>query len=63
MNANEVNMDTFCKSPVTTNIQEENLNSSERRNNLDALAETLKGLTIDSTINDSAYCISDEDDA
>ena len=59
-----VTMDTFCQSPVMTNTQGENANpifTSERRNNLDMLVETLKGLTLDSTINDSAYDYSDED--
>ena len=64
--ANNVTIDTLCQSPVTTNTQGENANAiltSERRNNSDALAETIKGLTIDLIINDSAYYISDEDDA
>ena len=45
-----------------TNTQGENANSiltSERMNNSDALAETLKGLTI----NDDGYYNSDENDA
>ena len=40
-------MDNFCRSPVTPNTQGENENiilTSEKRNNLDALAETLKEL-------------------
>ena len=53
--ANNVTLDTFCKSPIKTNTQGENGNTSERRNNLNALAEMLKGLTIDSTIRDSAH--------
>ena len=63
LDANNVTMDTFCQSPVTTNTQEENTNAiliNERRNNSDTLAETLKGLTIDSTINDSEYYNSDK---
>ena len=51
-------MDNFCRSPVTPNTQGENENAiltSERLNNLDALVETLKGLTI----NDSGYYESD----
>ena len=36
--------------------------TSERGNTLGALAETLKGLTLDSTIKDYAYYNSDEDD-
>ena len=66
LDANNVTMDTFCQSPVTTNTQEENTNAiliNERRNNSDTLAETLKGLTIDSTINDSEYYNSDRNDA
>ena len=64
--ANNVTMDNFCKSPATTNAQGENENAvftSERQNTLDMLAETLKLLTLDSTINDSAYYNSDKDDA
>ena len=56
-------MDTFCQSPITTNTQGKNANAGERRNNLDVLAETLKGLTIDSSINNFSYYNSDEDDA
>ena len=59
-------MDTFCQSPITTNTQGENANAiftSERQNNLNMLAEILKGLTLDSKINDSAYYNLDEDDA
>ena len=55
-------MDTFCQSPATTNTQEENVNvvlTGERLNNLDTLAETLKGLTI----NNSGYYNSDKNDA
>ena len=66
LDANNVPMDNFCQSPVTVNTQVENVNAiltSERLNNLDVLAETLKVLTIDSTINDSAYYDSDENDA
>ena len=64
--ANNVTMNTFCQSSVTTNTQGDNKNAiltSERLNNLDALAETLKVLTTDSTINDSAYYNSDKNDA
>ena len=64
--ANIVTMDNFCQSPVTTNTQGENANvvfTSERRNISDVLAETLKGLTLDSTINDSSYYDSDKSDA
>ena len=50
MDANNVTTDTFYQSPVTTNTQINN-------------AETLKGLTLHSTINDSAYYNLDEDDA
>ena len=60
-------MDTYCQSPVTTNTQGDNANvifTSERRNTSDMLAEAerLQVLTIDSTINDSTYYNSDEDD-
>ena len=61
--ANNVNMDTFCQSPVTNNKQRENSNAiltSERRNNSDVLAETLTGLKLNSTINDAGYYNSDE---
>ena len=64
--ANNVTMDNFYQSPVTTNTQGENANaifSSERQNNSDALAETLKGLTLHSTINDAGYYNSDRNDA
>ena len=59
-------MDTFCQSPAMTNIQGDNANAiltSERIKNLDVIAETLKGLTIDSTIRDSANYDSDKNDA
>ena len=59
-------MDTLCQSPVTTNTQGENANAiftSERKNTLNMLAETLKGLTLDSTINEYVYYDSDEDNA
>ena len=59
-------MDNFCQSPVTTSTQGENAKvifTSERQNILDVLTETLKVLTIDSTINNSACYNSDEDDA
>ena len=47
-------MDTFLQPPVTTDTQEENANAiltSKRLNNLDALEEPLKLLTI----NDAEY--------
>ena len=49
LDAHNLTMNTFCQSPVTTNTQGKNANAiltSEIINNLDALAETLKGLTI-----------------
>ena len=64
--ANNVTMNTFYQSPVTTNTQGENANTiltSENQNDLDVLSEMLKGFTIDSTINVSAYYNSDENDA
>ena len=65
LDANNVTMNDLCQSPVTTNIQGENENAiltNERLNNSDALEETLKGSTLDSTINDAGYYISYEDD-
>ena len=59
-------IDTLCQSPVTNLTQRENTSAifaSEGLNNSDILAKTLKRLTMDSTINDSAYYNSDEDDA
>ena len=66
-NTNNVTMDNFChQSPVTTNTQGEISNvKNERRISSDILAETIKvfnGLTIQSTINDSEYYDSEEDD-
>ena len=64
--ANNVTMDALIQSPFTTNTQGNDVNTifiSERRNTSDMLAETLIVLTLDSTINDSAYYNSDEDDA
>ena len=67
-NANNVTMDTFChQSPVTTNTRGEISNvKNERQISLDILAETIKGfngLAVQSTINDSTYYNSEEDDA
>ena len=56
-------MDTFCHSPITTNTHVESANvifASERENTSDMLVESLKGLTLDSTINNSAYYNSDK---
>ena len=56
LGANNVIMDTFYWSPVMTNTQGENSHTvltSERRNNLDLMAETIKRLTLKSTINGS----------
>ena len=62
--ANNVTMDTFCKSPVTFNTQSKNSKvANERRVSSDILAETIKGFegfTHQSTINDSAYYNSEE---
>ena len=66
LDSNNVTMDNLCQSPFTTNTQEENVNAiftSERRNTSDMLTETLKLLTLDSTINDSAYYNSDKNNA
>ena len=66
-NANDLTMDTFYNySPITTNTQGEIANMKNKRQiSLGVLAETIKGFngfTIQSTINDSAYCDSEEDD-
>ena len=53
-------VDTFYHPPFPTDTQQE---TSEGQNNSDVLAETLKGFTIDSTINDSAYYKTDKNDA
>ena len=57
--AHNVTADNFCQTPVTPNTKGENANmifTSERLNSSDALAETLKILTI----NDARYCESDK---
>ena len=60
-------MDTFCQSPVTTNTQGNILNVlNGRRISSNILAEMIKvfkGLTLYSTINNSAYYHPEEDDA
>ena len=65
--SNNLNMDTFFNhSPVTSNKQRKNANkTNEGRIYSNILAETLKvfnKLTIQSTINNSAYYDSEEDD-
>ena len=58
LGVNNVTMYTLYQSPVTINTQRYNANeifTSERQNILNMLAETLKGLTLDSTSNDSEY--------
>ena len=58
LDAHNITADTFSQMPVTPNTQGDNENAiltSERLNNADALAETLKGLTI----NDAGYYESD----
>ena len=67
-NANNVTMYTlFHQPPVQTNTQRDIANmTNERRIYSDIMAETIKGfngLTIQSTMNDSTYCDSEEDDA
>ena len=55
-------VNNFCQIPVTPNTQGDNENTiltSERLNNSDALAETLKILTI----NDASYYKSDKNGA
>ena len=52
MNAHNITVDTFSQTPVTSNTQGENkrtILTSEKRNKLDILAETLKGLKINNT--------------
>ena len=66
-NSNNVTMDNFYhQPPVTTNTQGKIANvKNERQISLDILAETIKGfngLTMQWTINDSAYYDSEEDD-
>ena len=60
-NANNMNMDNLCQSPVTANTQRKNTNITiERQIYLDILAERikgLKGLKLQSTINNSAHII------
>ena len=65
-NANNMTMDTFIQSPVTTNTQRNIANlPKERQISYGILAETLKGfkgLTLQSTINNFVYYNSEEDD-
>ena len=65
--ANNVTMDTFIQSLVTTNKPRKKGNvANERRISSKILEEMLKGfkgLTLASTINDSAYYHSDKNDA
>ena len=57
-------MDNFCQSPVTTNTKRKNANiPNKRRITSYILEETLKGLMLHSTINNSAYYNLDEGDA
>ena len=60
VDAHNITMDTFIQMPVTSNTQGENENkilTSQKRNKLDALAETLKTLKI----NDAEYYKSDSE--
>ena len=62
VDAHNITLDTFSQTPVTLNTQVENENTifaSEKRNNLYALAEKLKGLTI----NNAGYYESDSENA
>ena len=62
LGSHNITMDTFYQTPIMPNTQGENGNAiltSERLNNLDALSETLKGLTI----NNVEYYESDKNDA
>ena len=60
-------MDNFCQSPVTTNTQGDIANVKNERqissNILEEKIKGFKGLTLQSTINDSEYYNSEEDDA
>ena len=59
MDAHNINTDTFCQYPVTTKtrgVKGKRNNNKWEHNNSDALAETLKLLTI----NDAAYYNSDK---
>ena len=60
-------MDTFCQSSTTTNIQGKIVNVPNKRQiPLNIMAEMIKifkGLTLDSTINNSKYYHFEEDDA
>ena len=54
LDAHNVSTDNFCQTPITPNTQGDNekmILESERLNNPDAMAETLKGLTF----NDAVY--------
>ena len=66
-NSNNVTINTFCQSPVMTNTQGKIANVPNERQIYSGIqAETLKGfngLTLQSTINNSAYYHSEEDDA
>ena len=66
-NSNHVTMDTFIQSPVMTNTPRKIANvPNERQISSEFLAETIKGfkgLTLQSTINDSSYYHSDVNDA
>ena len=62
LDAHNITMDTFWQSTITTITQGENANevlTSERINNSDALVKTLKMLTI----NDTGYYNSEKNDA
>ena len=58
-NANNVTTDTFIQPPFMTNTPREKTEvENDRKISPDSLTETIKGfnkLTLDSTINDSAY--------
>ena len=66
-NANNMTMDTYCQYPIMNNTQRKDANvPNERRISSDILAETIKRFnryTLCSTINDSGYYNSNEDDA
>ena len=66
-NANIVTMNTFYQFPATTNTHRKIANvTNERKFSSDILSETIrgfKGLTLQSTVNDSAYYNLEENDA
>ena len=50
MDAHNVSVDTFSKTPNTQRENENTILTSEKRDKSDALIETLKGLTINNSV-------------